>query len=597
MHREALIRSRRSVAQAFTSMERRPSIGKVATKDPQLDIIRQSVDRARNTLRGNKETTGGAADMPLRPPDGYEARGFIPPRAPQLRDPRIPRYGLLGPEEDSPEGLWQEEVAPLPYQRKLSTREEEQAPLPVFSNLDEDEDGDVGQQKDFAERGEGLESPILLEGAEQESHSQDIVLSRERLVHKPPPQPDLQQERWPDTHQLPEGNGRGPAPSFSERKESASRERLLVKRDLPSQPLGRHPATPGQELAERNRQDSKATAPSFSERNIRSHPVGVDSPETHSNGDAGAHSVNKGVSRSHNLQVMEPLAHRTSLQNDQWQKNTPPVQNAVGKDYDYTEKLLLDYVFQMEHKSNPRGPLGEQEAVGAVKKHGEAQDQKETAGTFSRDDKNTLRNILEKKREQLAPTQAKDLDVGHNPVVQRDSNTHARENSDIIMKTGKLEKPAQHEHKAEAEVRENDGYDDDDYDDYEDNDYDEDYEDERKNNREVFYDDFEIVNTEQGLKVIRKKYQPGPEILVENSTKPTRLLTPFEEEGGNIMLTLRTTVPYHQKRLPLLLNTWMTKVNLSKVFLVTDGHDRAVERTAKKIGLCLRDHVCVVLPR
>ena len=35
----------------------------------------------------------------------------------------------------------------------------------------------------------------------------------------------------------------------------------------------------------------------------------------------------------------------------------------------------------------------------------------------------------------------------------------------------------------------------------------------------------------------------------------------------------RTTVSNHRKRLPLLFETWLTKVNTSQVFLVTDGDD------------------------
>ena len=35
----------------------------------------------------------------------------------------------------------------------------------------------------------------------------------------------------------------------------------------------------------------------------------------------------------------------------------------------------------------------------------------------------------------------------------------------------------------------------------------------------------------------------------------------------------RTTVSNHRKRLPLLFDTWLTKVNTSQVFLVTDGDD------------------------
>ena len=40
-----------------------------------------------------------------------------------------------------------------------------------------------------------------------------------------------------------------------------------------------------------------------------------------------------------------------------------------------------------------------------------------------------------------------------------------------------------------------------------------------------------------------------------------------------LFLLHRTTVASHRKRLPLLFDTWITKVNSSQVFLITDGPD------------------------
>ena len=65
------------------------------------------------------------------------------------------------------------------------------------------------------------------------------------------------------------------------------------------------------------------------------------------------------------------------------------------------------------------------------------------------------------------------------------------------------------------------------------------------------------------------------EILVEtNQNLHSRPLTPFEAAGNNIMFTLRTTKPFHDKRLPLLFETWMSKANHSNIFIVTDGEDK-----------------------
>lgn len=78
----------------------------------------------------------------------------------------------------------------------------------------------------------------------------------------------------------------------------------------------------------------------------------------------------------------------------------------------------------------------------------------------------------------------------------------------------------------------------------------------------------------------------GPELLVENDTSlPRRELSPFEAAGNNIMLTLRTVKNYHHKRLPLLFSTWLTKVNGSNVFLMTDGRDPVWQNRVWKRGM------------
>lgn len=78
----------------------------------------------------------------------------------------------------------------------------------------------------------------------------------------------------------------------------------------------------------------------------------------------------------------------------------------------------------------------------------------------------------------------------------------------------------------------------------------------------------------------------GPEILMENDTSlPRKKLTPFAAVGNNIMLTLRTVKNYHSKRLPLLFSTWLTKVNGSNVFLMTDGMDPVWQNRVWKRGI------------
>ena len=70
----------------------------------------------------------------------------------------------------------------------------------------------------------------------------------------------------------------------------------------------------------------------------------------------------------------------------------------------------------------------------------------------------------------------------------------------------------------------------------------------------------------------------GPEVLVETNRLLTpRPLTESEQAGNNILFTLRTTVKFHKTRLPVLFDTWLTKVNRSNVFLVTDGEDKGLK--------------------
>lgn len=74
------------------------------------------------------------------------------------------------------------------------------------------------------------------------------------------------------------------------------------------------------------------------------------------------------------------------------------------------------------------------------------------------------------------------------------------------------------------------------------------------------------------------------EPLVECSDRVERRLSHLEQEGRNIMFTMRTTVAYHKQRLPLLFQTWLTTVSPDTVFIVTDGHDPVVEDETQSRG-------------
>ena len=76
----------------------------------------------------------------------------------------------------------------------------------------------------------------------------------------------------------------------------------------------------------------------------------------------------------------------------------------------------------------------------------------------------------------------------------------------------------------------------------------------------------------------------SPEVLIENSNLSVRILSDNEKAGNNIMITIRTTKKFHQKRLPILYDTWLTVVNGSNVFLVTDGEDDEYQEKSKKLG-------------
>ena len=80
-----------------------------------------------------------------------------------------------------------------------------------------------------------------------------------------------------------------------------------------------------------------------------------------------------------------------------------------------------------------------------------------------------------------------------------------------------------------------------------------------------------------------------PLVECSNKTMP-RKLSPFEESGGDIMFTMRTTVSYHETRLPVLLETWLGDMEPGNVFLVTDGGDEDLEWKLNDLGKPLIIH-------
>lgn len=74
------------------------------------------------------------------------------------------------------------------------------------------------------------------------------------------------------------------------------------------------------------------------------------------------------------------------------------------------------------------------------------------------------------------------------------------------------------------------------------------------------------------------------ENLVECTQKNLRKLTREEEEGRNIMFTLRTTQSYHDTRLAILFETWLTTLYPESVFVVTDGEDSGLVEQLENIG-------------
>ena len=74
------------------------------------------------------------------------------------------------------------------------------------------------------------------------------------------------------------------------------------------------------------------------------------------------------------------------------------------------------------------------------------------------------------------------------------------------------------------------------------------------------------------------------EPLVECGERAARELTEEERVGRNIMFTLRTTLDYHDSRLPVLFETWLSMVDPRTVYIVTDGEDAELDDITENIG-------------
>ena len=87
------------------------------------------------------------------------------------------------------------------------------------------------------------------------------------------------------------------------------------------------------------------------------------------------------------------------------------------------------------------------------------------------------------------------------------------------------------------------------------------------------------------------------EPLVECSERKAKELSEEEEAGKNIMFTIRTTFDYHDTRLPILFETWLSTVDPRTVFLVTDGEDSELDDITENIGeqVCLVERIIVLI--
>ena len=86
-------------------------------------------------------------------------------------------------------------------------------------------------------------------------------------------------------------------------------------------------------------------------------------------------------------------------------------------------------------------------------------------------------------------------------------------------------------------------------------------------------------------KYVKEFCDQSGEPLLECMDKPMRKLSPHEEQGRNIMFTLRTTKDYHDTRLGILFETWVTTLYPESLFVVTDDEDTELEEQLEGVGM------------
>ncbi len=75
------------------------------------------------------------------------------------------------------------------------------------------------------------------------------------------------------------------------------------------------------------------------------------------------------------------------------------------------------------------------------------------------------------------------------------------------------------------------------------------------------------------------------EKFLECSNRKMRKLSSHEEQGRNILFTIRTSKKYHETRLSVLFETWVTTLYPESLFLVTDDEDPDLAEQLEEVGM------------
>ena len=103
---------------------------------------------------------------------------------------------------------------------------------------------------------------------------------------------------------------------------------------------------------------------------------------------------------------------------------------------------------------------------------------------------------------------------------------------------------------------------------------------------------FELAFEDDPLSVSMSEYfrevcELAVEPLVECSSPRQHIgMETIQASGEDIMFTVRTTVKYHETRLPVLLETWLGEVEPISVFIVTDGEDEDLAWKIRTLSKC-----------